>query len=313
LRRSRHLNLLNPHAESGQNLLNLLNPHAEGVSHGRRTLRAFTPKGRVHDPFLERRIPMKKLFLFLALLLGLTIVTGCGQEKQSSVLRVGMDAAYPPFGFQNMDTKEYEGFDVDIIKAIAKEEGLTTEIRNVNFDGLIPALKSGDLDVAINDITVTEDRKQSVDFSKPYYIAGLGVVVKSDNRDIQSKADLSGKTLGVTIGSTGEEAARKIEGANVRTYSTLSDAFLDLKQGAVDAVINDIPTNEYYVAKTEDHSVKTAPVALSTEYLAIAVKKDNKELLSKIDDGLTKIKKNGEFAKIYKKWFGKEPPEEIVK
>lgn len=100
---------------------------------------------------------MKKLFLFLALLLGITAaVTGCGQEKQtSSVLRVGMDAAYPPFGFQNMDTKAYEGFDVDIINAIAKEEGLSTEIRNVNFDGLIPALKSGDLDVAINDITVT--------------------------------------------------------------------------------------------------------------------------------------------------------------
>ena len=81
----------------------------------------------------------------------------------------------------------------------------------------------------------------------------------------------------------------------------------------MDAVVNDIPTNEYYVAKTEDHSVKTAPVALSTEYLAIAVKKGNKELLTKIDDGLDKIKKNGEFAKIYKKWFGKEPPEEIVK
>lgn len=258
---------------------------------------------------------MKKLFLFLALLLGITAaVTGCGQEKQtSSVLRVGMDAAYPPFGFQNMDTKAYEGFDVDIINAIAKEEGLSTEIRNVNFDGLIPALKFGDLDTAINDITVTEDRKQSVDFSKPYYIAGLGVVVRSDNQDIRSKADLSGKTLGVTIGSTGEEAARKIEGAHVRTYSTLSDAFLDLKQGAVDAVVNDIPTNEYYVAKTEDHSVKTAPVALSTEYLAIAVKKGNKDLLTKIDDGLAKIKKNGEFAKIYKKWFGKEPPEEIVK
>lgn len=93
---------------------------------------------------------MKKLFLFLALLLGITAaVTGCGQEKQtSSVLRVGMDAAYPPFGFQNMDTKAYEGFDVDIINAIAKEEGLSTEIRNVNFDGLIPALKSGDLDTA---------------------------------------------------------------------------------------------------------------------------------------------------------------------
>lgn len=258
---------------------------------------------------------MKKLLLFLALLLGITTaLAGCGEQKQESkVLRVGMDAAYPPFGFQNMDTKEYEGFDVDIIKAIAKEEGLSAEVRNVNFDGLIPALKSGDLDVAINDITVTEDRKQSVDFSKPYYIAGLGVVVKSDNNSIQSKEDLKGKVLGVTIGSTGEEAARKIEGATVRTYSTLSDAFLDLKQGAVDAVINDIPTNEYYVAKTEDHSVKTAPVALSTEDLAIAVKKGNTKLLGQIDDGLSKIKKSGKFTEIYKKWFGKEPPEEIMK
>lgn len=258
---------------------------------------------------------MKKLFLFLALLLGITAgLAGCGEQKQESgVLRVGMDAAYPPFGFQNMDTKAYEGFDVDIIKAIAREEGLSADIRNVNFDGLIPALKSGDLDVAINDITVTEDRKQSVDFSKPYYIAGLGVVVRSENESIRSKEDLKGKVLGVTIGSTGEEAARKIEGATVRTYSTLSDAFLDLKQGAVDAVINDIPTNEYYTARTEDHSVKTAPVALSTENLAIAVKKGNTKLLSQIDDGLSKIKKSGEFTEIYRKWFGKEPPEEIVR
>lgn len=78
-------------------------------------------------------------------------------------------------------------------------------------------------------------------------------------------------------------------------------------------MVNDIPTNEYYVAKTADHSVKTAPVALSTEDLAIAVRKGNKDLLARLDDGLAKIKKNGEFAKIYKKWFGKEPPEEIMK
>lgn len=258
---------------------------------------------------------MKKLLLFLALLFGLTLgLSGCGNSSSSSkTLRVGMDAAYPPFGFQNMETKSYEGFDVDIIKAIAKEEGMEAEIHNVNFDGLIPALQSGDLDTAINDITVTEDRKKSVDFTKRYYIAGLGVVVRGDDSSIQSKEDLKGKTLGVTIGSTGEEAARKIDGAQVKVYNTLSDAFLDLKQGAVDAVVNDIPTNEYYVAKTADHSVKTAPVALSTEDLAIAVKKGNKDLLAKLDDGLAKIKKNGEFAEIYKKWFGKEPPEEVMK
>lgn len=258
---------------------------------------------------------MKKLLLFFALLLGLTLgLSGCGSSTSGGkTLRVGMDAAYPPFGFQNMETKSYEGFDVDIIKAIAKEEGMEAEIHNVNFDGLIPALQSGDLDTAINDITVTEDRKKSVDFTKRYYIAGLGVVVRGDDSSIRTKEDLKGKTLGVTIGSTGEEAARKIDGAQVKVYNTLSDAFLDLKQGAVDAVVNDIPTNEYYVAKTEDHSVKTAPVALSTEDLAIAVKKGNKDLLTKLDDGLEKIKKNGEFTEIYKKWFGKEPPEEVMK
>ncbi|WP_296955997.1 basic amino acid ABC transporter substrate-binding protein [uncultured Dialister sp.] len=263
------------------------------------------------------------LLLFFLFGIGSALgLSGCGAAPAASkpaasaakkVIRAGMDAAYPPFGFQDMDKKEYMGFDVDIIKAIGKEEGFDVEVRNVNFDGLIPALQSGDLDVAINDITITEDRKKSVDFSKRYYIAGLGVVVKSDNNSIQKKEDLSGKTLGVTIGSTGEEAARKIEGANVRVYSTLSDAFLDLKQGAVDCVVNDIPTNEYYVAKTSDKSVKTAPVALTTEDLGIAVKKGNKELLTKIDDGLAKMKKNGEFAKIYKKWFGKEPPAEVLK
>ena len=77
--------------------------------------------------------------------------------------------------------------------------------------------------------------------------------------------------------------------------------------------MNDIPTNEYYVATTSDKSVKTAPVALTEEDLGIAVKKGNKELLTKIDDGLAKMKKNGEFAKIYKKWFGKEPPAELMK
>ncbi len=262
------------------------------------------------------------LLLFFLLGVGSALgLSGCGSgpaskpaaSAQKKVIRAGMDAAYPPFGFQDMDKKEYVGFDVDIIKAIGKEEGFDVEVRNVNFDGLIPALQSGDLDVAINDITITEDRKKSVDFSKRYYIAGLGVVVKSDNNSIQKKEDLSGKTLGVTIGSTGEEAARKIEGANVRVYSTLSDAFLDLKQGAVDCVVNDIPTNEYYVATTSDKSVKTAPVALTEEDLGIAVKKGNKELLTKIDDGLAKMKKNGEFAKIYKKWFGKEPPAELMK
>lgn len=262
---------------------------------------------------------MKKLFLLLTVcLLGTAALTaGCGQSDSAEqsgkkVLRVGMDASYPPFGSQDQETKDYEGFDVDIIRAIGAEEGFDVEISNRSFDGLIPALQAKEIDVAINDITITDDRKQSVDFSKPYYIAGLGVVVRSDNDTIHTAEDLQGKTLGVSIGSTGEEAARKIPGANVRVFNAINEAFLEVQNGGVDAVVNDIPTNEYYVSHAGNKNVRTAEVALTKEDLGIAVLKGNTELLTKIDDGLAKIKANGKFSEIYEKWFGKEPPQELL-
>ncbi len=266
---------------------------------------------------------MKKRFLLslAACLLGaLAITAGCGsapdgadaQATKPQVLRVGMDASYPPFGSQNQETKDYEGFDVDIIRAIAAEEGFDVEISNRSFDGLIPALQAREIDVAINDITITDDRRQSVDFSQPYYIAGLGVVVRADNDTIHTAADLQGKTLGVSIGSTGEEAARKVPGANVRVFNAINEAFLEVQNGGVDAVVNDIPTNEYYVSHTGSTRVRTAEVALTKEDLGIAVRKGNHALLEKIDDGLAKIKANGRFAEIYEKWFGKQPPQELL-
>ena len=263
---------------------------------------------------------MKKLFLLLltVCLLGTVALTaGCGQSDSAEqsgkkVLRVGMDASYPPFGSQDQETKDYEGFDVDIIRAIGAEEGFDVEISNRSFDGLIPALQAKEIDVAINDITITDDRKQSVDFSKPYYIAGLGVVVRSDNDTLHTAEDLQGKTLGVSIGSTGEEAARKIPGANVRVFNAINEAFLEVQNGGVDAVVNDIPTNEYYVSHAGNKNVRTAEVALTKEDLGIAVLKGNTELLTKIDDGLAKIKANGKFSEIYEKWFGKEPPQELL-
>lgn len=131
-----------------------------------------------------------KWFLLIVSCLTLGLAAGCGNgtgkapassaPSNSKVIRVGMDAAYPPFGFQNTETKAYEGFDVDVIRAIGKAEGFETEVHNIAFDGLIPSLQSGVIDTAINDITITPDREKSVDFSKRYYIAGLGVVVKAD-------------------------------------------------------------------------------------------------------------------------------------
>ena len=224
-----------------------------------------------------------------------------------------MDAGYPPFGSQNVNTREYEGFDVDIINAIGEEEGLKPEIKNISFDGLIPSLNTNAIDIIINDLTVTEERKVSVDFSERYCTVGMGVVVRGDYNLINDAKDLESKTLGVSIASTGEEAARHVKNANVKVYNAISDAFVELKNGGVDVVVNDTLTNDRYVSSQKDGSVKTTKISLNNEDLAIAVKKGNSDLLKKINDELVKIKKNGKCAQIYKKWFGVEPVAELLK
>lgn len=227
------------------------------------------------------------------------------------LLIVGMDAAYPPFGSIEAGTGAYVGFDVDIIKAIGKVEGFDVEIRNLAFDGLIPALKSGVIDVAINDITVTADRAQSVDFSDRYYIAGLGAVVRKDYDAIKTAEDLEGKKIAVSIGSTGEEAARKIPNADIRVFNQLNECYMELVNKGVDVVINDLPTNDFYVTNAGQGKVKSLELALTREDLAIAVRKGNKMLLRRINRGLGKLKQSGEFTEIYKKWFGRKPPKDL--
>lgn len=250
-------------------------------------------------------------------LLGLTIfavavlgLAGCGtgEKTASNVWRVGTDASYAPFGFQDEKSHEYVGFDIDIIRAIAETQGHEVAIKNLNFDGLIPALQTGDLDIAISDMTINEERAKTVDFTDSYYKAGLSMVVRADETRINSFDDLEGLRIGVTIGSTGAEAARGIPNADLHEFSTISDAFLDLYNGGVDAVVNDTPVDEYYVENKGKGIAKVVPAQINQEDLGIAVKKGNVELLGQLNAGLKTIKENGKYAEIYRKWFGKEPP-----
>lgn len=239
-------------------------------------------------------------------------IAGCGSNTTNSdkVWRVGTDATYAPFGFKEKNTGKLDGFDIDIITAIAKEEGAEVDIQNLNFDALLPALQSNTLDIAISDMTISEERAKSVDFSNPYYIAGSGLVVNIDNTNITSFKDLEGKRIGVSIGSTGAEIAGKIPNADVRQFNLIIDAFLELQNRGVDVVINDTPVNEFYVANKGRGIAKVVGEDYDAAPLGIAVKKGNTELLDKINSGLAKIKENGKYREIYKKWFGKEPPVE---
>ena len=257
---------------------------------------------------------MKKLLILMMTVICAVamLAAGCGGDKKEAkkaepakVLRVGTEPTFAPFEFQKEGSKEYDGFDMDLARAIGKQMGAKVEIVNMGFDALIPALNAGNIDAAIAGMTITEERKKAVTFSDPYYTSGLLVMVKKDNTAVKSVNDLKGNRIAAQIGTTGEMKARKVEGAKVTTFNTQDEAALELKNGGVDAVIGDLPVVEYFLTKGGDKFAMTVGEKMEAEQYGIAVKKDSK-LAADINKAMAELKKNGEFDKIYKKWFGEK-------
>lgn len=256
---------------------------------------------------------MNKRFLVamvatLALALGLA---GCGQKAAdkpaAKVLKVGAETTFPPFEFQDEQSKEYVGFDMDLARAIGKQMGYEVKIESMGFDGLIPALEGGNIDMIVSGMSITPERAEKVTFSKPYYKSGLSIVVKAENEAIKGFKDLEGKKIAVQIGTTGAEEAKKIKGATVREFNSNAESYMELKAGGVDAVVNDLPVNQYYMAKSGDKSAKLLSEISNAEDYGMAIAKKNTELSEKVNKALEELKKNGEYDKIYEKWFGKKP------
>ena len=255
---------------------------------------------------------MKKvLFLLTALVMAVMMVAGCGGgggEKKAAeapkVLRVGTEPTFAPFEFQKEGSKEFDGFDMDLIRAIGKQLNMKVEIQNMGFDALIPALNSGNIDVAAAGMSITPDRQKAVDMSDPYYVAGLVVVVNKDNEAIKSINDLNGKGISVQIGTTGAERAAKVPDAKVKNFNTNAEVFLELKNKGIDAVIIDKPVAEYFLATGGGKDfAKIVGDTLEAESFGISLKK-NSPLTKEINKALLDLKKNGEYDKIYTKWFG---------
>ena len=249
----------------------------------------------------------------VALILGVFVLSlalvGCGGQSgtpAAKVLKVGTEPTFAPFEFQDEKTKEYTGFDIDLMKAIGKQMGYEVQIVNMGFDGLIPALESNQIDAVASAMSITEERSKKINFSKPYYKSGLTMIVKADNNAIKSFKDLEGKRIAVQIGTTGAEEARNIKDAKVREFNTVPDAFMELKNGGVDAVVNDAPVNDYYLAQTGTKDAKQVGDILNAESYGIATAKKNTELVGKINKALDDLKANGEYDKIYMKWFNKK-------
>ncbi len=266
---------------------------------------------------------MRKFFkcLSLIMLIGLLCAFGLGcsdeegtpaagdeDSKEKPTYTVAFEATFAPFEFRDEKTGEFTGFDIELIKAIGEVEGFDVELKEMGFDGIVASVKTGNIDIGASGLTINEERLKEVDFSTPYYQAGLGIVVRANENKIKNVEDLKGKTIAVQIGTTGAEFARTIEGAKVTDFDQVTDALMEVKNGGADALVNDYPVNLYYVNKSKD-DYKMVGGKLESEYYGIAVKKGNTELLEKINNGLNKLKENGEYAKLYKKWIGVEPPE----
>lgn len=252
---------------------------------------------------------MKKILLVMMMLLTACsmILAGCGGDKKESaekVLRVGTEPSFAPFEFQKEGSNEFTGFDIELIQAIGKQMGYKVEIQNMGFDALIPALTSGNIDVAIAGMSINEERKKVIAFSDPYYTSGLIIMVDKNNNDIKSLADLEGKRIACQIGTTGEKKSRSIPNAVVTAFNTQSEASMELKNGGADAVINDAPVVDYYLAQGGSEVAKTVGEKMEAENYGIGIKKENTQLVADINKAMAELKANGEFDKIYKKWFG---------
>ncbi len=228
-------------------------------------------------------------------------------SKASKPIKVASDIAYRPFEFSQGGKPV--GFDIDLMNEIGKRAGFTPEYQNVTFDGIIGGLNGNLYDAAISAMTITKDRQKQVDFSDPYFNADQSLLVKSDS-SIKSVDDLGSATVGAQTATTGEIKAKELKdkgtiGGDVRTYKTVEDAFSALENGQIDAVINDLPVSQDKVS-TSKGNLKIVETIPTGEQYGIAFPKDS-ELVGPVNKALKEIKNDGTYAKIYKKWIGREP------
>jgi ABC-type amino acid transport substrate-binding protein len=246
---------------------------------------------------------MKRLSPYLLVLVGVIVISllsGCGQATET--IRVATDATWPPFESVNEDTKEIEGFDIDLLKAIAEKEDLEIEFLNVAWDPLLAGIAQCQYDAAISAMTITDERKEQMLFSDPYFEAGQLVTVRKDNTDIASKADLGGKVVGAQIGTTGSFEVEKIAGAELKTYDDIGLAYQDLMNGQIDAVIADNPLAWGYEDKNPD-KLKTVGEVFTSENYGIAICKNKEDLQAKINSGLKAVKAEGLIDDLIDKWL----------
>ncbi|MBX3607066.1 MAG: basic amino acid ABC transporter substrate-binding protein [Piscinibacter sp.] len=224
----------------------------------------------------------------------------------AKVYVVGTDAAYAPFELQN-EKGEIVGLTIDIVSAVAQKAGIEVKFVNTPWEGIFNSLQQGDRDMLASSITITDERKQTMDFTNPYFDAYQLIAVK-ENSKVAKFDDLKKLKVGVQTGTTGDEAVTKLLGKNstaIKRFESTPLALKELEAGGVDAVVADNGVVVNYVTNNAGAKFKTvSDKAFVPEQYGFAVKKGNTELLEKLNKGLADIKADGTYDQIYAKYFG---------
>ena len=241
------------------------------------------------------------------------LLVGCGQKQESlnsleavqkaGKLTIGLDDSYPPMEFRD-SKNNLVGFDVDLGNEIGKKLGVTTEYTTTDFNGILLALTSSKFNIILSGMSITDKRKESIDFSDAYVMGGQVVAIKKGNTSIKSLEDLKGKVVACQLGSTGDTAATAMKGLKeIKRYDKITEAFQELSVGRVDAVIMDAQVGGYYVAKKPGEYDVLKDV-ITEEPMGIGFKKEDKELRAAVQKALDELKADGTLSKLSEKWFG---------
>jgi glutamine transport system substrate-binding protein len=265
-----------------------------------------------------------KLLTTIIILAFMFVLTACGtSEKTSSdsssgeekkTLRVVTDAAYAPFEYQ--DKGEIVGFDIDLIKAVAKEAGYEVDIAHTGWDPLFVELEKKIADIGISSITINEERKQTYDFSVPYFLSTNKILVPEGSA-IKTAEDLKDKTVAVQNATTGQEAVEGLLGKNssqIKKFENNNLAILELKAGGADAVVADNTVIEEYVKNNPNDKfvVIEDKDAFAQEFYGLMFPKGS-ALKAEFDKALNAVIDNGTYAEIYNQWFKVDPDVQILK
>lgn len=256
--------------------------------------------------------------LVIALLMVTSLLAACGQNKNNDgsaqgaesnasnagkkIITLGTSADYAPYEFHiknDQGQDEIVGFDIEIAKEIAKEQGAELQIKDLQFDSLMNELNSGRIDLAISGLSPTPDRQKEVDMSKIYFTATQAVVTRSGEEGNYKTMDaLVGKKIGVQKSSIQEDIAKTIKDAKITSLGKTQDIMMQLKTNRIDVAIIEGPVAESYVSNIEGLTIAEAQPPVEDDGYIVAVKKGNKELLDKVNATLTRLMEDGSIDKF---------------